>query len=221
MNIVVLSDIHANSEALEPLKPALREAELVLCLGDFVGYYCQVNEVLDFLRCLPAISVRGNHDQFLLSGWPLSAPDAVRFGIEYADRVIDPDHRRWLAGLPLVWGGLAGGRSVLLSHGSPFRPLEAYLYPNRIPEVPLEKFDFDWLAFGQTHRPYLDTSRRPFLLNPGSVGQARHRPGVACGARLHTESMTVELLEFPYDPTPVTSLAKKNGAGDWIEKHLV
>jgi len=221
MNIVALSDIHANSEALEPLKPALREADLVLCLGDFVGYYCQVNEVLDFLRSLPAISIRGNHDEFLLSGCPPSVSEAVRFGIEYADRVIDRDHRRWLGGLPLVWGGLAGNRSVLLSHGSPFRPLEDYLYPDRIPEVPLERFDFDWLAFGQTHRPHLDTSRRPFLLNPGSVGQARHRPGVACAARWDPEAMTVEFLECPFDPTPVISLARKNGAGDWIAKHLV
>jgi putative phosphoesterase len=221
MNIFVLSDIHANSDALEALKPALRQAELVLCLGDFVGYYCQVNEVLDFLRSLPAIGVRGNHDQFLLSGWPPSAPEAVRFGIEYADRVIDADHRRWLAGLPLIWGGLAGGRSALLSHGSPFRPLDDYLYPNRIPEVPLEKFDFDGLAFGQTHRPYLDTSKRPFLLNPGSVGQPRHRPGVACAARWDTAAATIELVECPYDPTPVIKLARENGAGDWITEHLV
>ena len=148
-------------------------------------------------------------------------PEAVRFGIEYADRVIDPDHRRWLAGLPLIWGGRMGGRSVLLSHGSPFRPLEEYLYPNRIPQVPLELFDFDGLAFGQTHRPYLDTSRRPFLLNPGSIGQARPRPGVACAARWDPEAATVEMLEYPFDPTPVISLARNNGAGDWITKHLL
>jgi putative phosphoesterase len=220
MNVIILSDVHANDVALRPLKPALSEADLVLCLGDFIGYYCQVNEVLDFLRGLPAISVRGNHDDFLLTGCPDSMPEAVRFGIEYADRVIDPEHRAWLAALPLLWGGNAGPRAVLLSHGSPFRPLEDYLYPNRIAEVPLERFDFDLLAFGQTHRPYLDATRRPQLLNPGSVGQARQCPGVACAVRWDPETMRVEQLTYAYDPAAVIAQAIENGAGPWITKHL-
>jgi putative phosphoesterase len=221
MNILVLSDIHANYEALKLLKPAVSEADLVLFLGDFIGYYCQVNEVLDFVRGLRAISVRGNHDEYLLSGYPEDVPEAVRFGIDFADRVIDPEHRRWLATLPLVWGGRARERSILISHGSPFRPLTDYLYPNEIRAMPLEKFDFDVLAFGQTHRPYADTSRRPFLLNPGSVGQSRVSPGIAGAARLDSDGMTLQLLEYPYNTSNVIALAKKNGAGDWITKHLV
>lgn len=221
MNVIVLADIHANFEALRALQPQLKEADRVICLGDFIGYYCQVNEVLDYLRGLPLTGVLGNHDAFLVGGCPSSAPEAVHFGIEYADREIDSTHRRWLAGLPLLWGGTLGGRTVLLSHGSPFRPLTDYLYPDRLASVPMGNFDFDLLAFGQTHRPLLEASSRPVLLNPGSVGQARHRTGVACAARWDTEAMTVEQIECSYDPRPVIELAKKNGAAEWIQKHLV
>ncbi|MGA3039391.1 MAG: metallophosphoesterase family protein [Bryobacteraceae bacterium] len=220
MNVIILADIHANFEALRPLRPRILDADRVLCLGDFIGYYCQVNEVLDFVRGLPGAAVLGNHDAFLLHGCPDGAPEAVRFGIEYADREIAPGHRRWLAGLPLVWGGALGGRTVLLAHGSPFRPLTDYLYPDRMADAPLGRFDFDLLAFGQTHRPWLDASHRPVLLNPGSVGQSRHQAGVACAALWDTETMAIEQIECPYDAGPAIELAKRNGAGEWINKHL-
>lgn len=220
MNILILSDIHANYVALKRLGKAISESDLLLCLGDFVGYYCQVNEVLDVVRNTRCICVRGNHDEYLLSGYPADAPEAVRFGIDYADRVIDPEHRRWLANLPLVWGGRADIRSILLSHGSPFHPLTDYLYPDKIASIALEAFDFDVLAFGQTHRPYLDASRRPSLLNPGSVGQSRLAPGLACAALLDEATMTFQLLEYDYDTREVIDLAKRNSAGDWITKHL-
>jgi predicted phosphodiesterase len=221
MNVLILSDLHANYAAIKPLKSAVAEADLVLCLGDLVGYYCQVNEVLDFVRGVNTICVRGNHDEYLLSGCPLSASEAVRFGIEYADHVIHADHRRWIAALPLVWGGVLDHLSVLMSHGSPFRPLTDYLYPNRIANFPLDQFDFDALAFGQTHLPFVDSSRRPLLLNPGSVGQSRNSPGVACAARLVTNTKTVELLQHSYDTQEVIDLAVKNGAQEWIRKHMV
>ena len=50
MKLALISDIHANYIALETVKSDLEQADLVLCLGDFVGYYCQVNEVLDYVR---------------------------------------------------------------------------------------------------------------------------------------------------------------------------
>lgn len=220
MSILVLSDIHANYVALKRFEKAIAESELLLCLGDFVGYYCQVNEVLDFIRNTKSICVRGNHDEYLLSGYPADAPEAVRFGIDYADRVIDPEHRRWLATLPLVWGGRVYTRSILLSHGSPFRPLTDYLYPEKIAAVRLDTFDFDLVTFGQTHRAYLDTSRRPLLLNPGSVGQSRSAPGLACAALLDETTMALRLLEYQYDTHDVIDLARRNRAGDWIAKHL-
>jgi putative phosphoesterase len=221
MNILILSDLHANYEALKPIRSVASEVDLVLCLGDFIGYYCQVNEVIDFARELNVLGVRGNHDEYLLSGCPPEVPEAVRFGIDYADGVIDPEHRRWLAALPLIWGGMLGERSLLLSHGSPFRPLTDYLYPNKIGDIPLGIFDFDALAFGQTHRPLLDASRRPLLLNPGSTGQSRLTPGSACVARLVTETMSVELSQYSYDTQKVIEIAQKHGAGSWITKFLV
>lgn len=108
-----------------------------------------------------------------------------------------------------------------MSHGSPFRPLTDYLYENRIAQVPLDQFDFDLVAFGQTHVPFEGNAGRPKMLNPGAVGQSRHRPRAACAAVVDAETMNVDFLEYRYDPTDVIRIARENGAGDWIERHLV
>jgi predicted phosphodiesterase len=221
---VILSDIHANFEALKMLEAVIQEADLRICLGDLIGYYCQVNEVLDFIRARDFLCIRGNHEHFLIAGCPASALDSVRFGIEYADRVINPDHRQWLAGLPLLWGGFLDGVhrcATLLCHGSPWQPLEDYLYADSSLLPQLEQFSFDLIAVGQTHRPMLIEQGPRLLLNPGSVGQSRHRSAVACAAVVQFSGRpSVSMIETPYDTEPVVRAAVEAGAGAWIHKHL-
>jgi predicted phosphodiesterase len=112
------------------------------------------------------------------------------------------------------------GFSALLVHGAPWDPLEAYLYADNPRLVELEDLDFDLVAFGQTHRA-LVRDGRPILLNPGSVGQSRDAVAEACAAVLDTETRTVERVRRRYDARPVIALARANGAGAWVEKHLV
>jgi predicted phosphodiesterase len=220
MRLALISDIHANFPALMALSDVLESADRVLCLGDLIGYYCQVNEVISYMRDLPGIFVLGNHDRFLLEGCPPELPAAARFGIEFAARVISEKHRKWLAGLPLVWGGVLDGRSLLLSHGSPWKPMTDYLYPSNPALNRLRQFNFDVIAFGQTHRVLMNCEKRPYLLNPGSVGQSRDVQANACALVLDTTMMQVESIARPFDADPVVALARRKGAGQWISKHL-
>jgi putative phosphoesterase len=220
MRVAIISDIHSNLPALQAVQEDLRQADAVVCLGDLVGYYCQVNEVLDLIRGLHGTCILGNHDYFLLTGCPESAPEAVRFGISFADSVISSDHRSWLGKLPLIWSGLMEGRSILAVHGSPWQPLSDYLYADSPKLADLSEFDFDLIAFGQTHRALLQAAKRPCLLNPGSIGQARDKQGHASFAVWDTDANRVELIERAYDPGPVIELALTHGAGTWIRKHL-
>lgn len=222
MKLLFISDVHSNAEALAVLEPELCSADRVVCLGDLIGYFCQVNEVIDRLRELDALCIMGNHDHYVLTQCPEHLPSAVRFGAAYASEVIDPDNREWLAGLPWVWGGVMDGRSMLFSHGSPWNPMGDYLYAEspRLPEM--HRFGFDLAAFGQTHRFLYRHDGRPQLLNPGSVGQNRE-PGqqaLASAAMLDTQTMSAEHILRPYDPGPVIEAARAAGAGDWIQKHL-
>ena len=67
MRYLVLTDIHANLEALETCLADARRAELrqVLVLGDLVGYGADPNAVIDVraANSKPAAMVRGNHDK--------------------------------------------------------------------------------------------------------------------------------------------------------------
>ncbi len=208
---------------MEALAVDLRAADQVICLGDFTGYYCAINEVIDLLRDMNAICVLGNHDYYVLNECPSGVPPGVQFGIAFAKTTLLSKHKDWMASIPLLWGGVIAGRSILLAHGSPWRPLEDYLYADS-PNLPrMKEFKFDLVAFGQTHRFLQDGLGKPLLLNPGSVGQNRDQgeEAIASAVILETESMTVEHLRRSYDPTSVIAAARRANAGDWITRHLI
>ncbi len=220
MRLAVISDPHSNLVALETLSDLLHSCNRVVCLGDLTGYYTQPNEVISALRDLSAICVLGNHDYFALHGCPSHLPAAVQWGVAYTAEHLTADHRAWLADLPLTWGGFIGDISALFVHGAPWNPLHAYLYANEPRLAELDHYDFDLIAFGQTHRALLRRDSRPLILNPGAVGQSRDVLARACAAIIDTERLGVEMISRPYDPGPVIALARRAGADDWITKHL-
>ena len=67
MRYLILSDIHANREALDAVLHHVRRKryDRVLFLGDAVGYGASPNQILEWLRSLgqQAVLVRGNHDR--------------------------------------------------------------------------------------------------------------------------------------------------------------
>ncbi len=64
MRYAIISDIHANLEALSAVisKIAELKADRILCLGDIVGYNTNPNEVIDILKNEKALCIIGNHD---------------------------------------------------------------------------------------------------------------------------------------------------------------
>ncbi|HEY9870822.1 MAG TPA: metallophosphoesterase family protein [Candidatus Obscuribacterales bacterium] len=222
MRIALISDLHANAAALAALSDVLESADRVVCLGDIVGYYCQVNETIALLRGYNPLCVLGNHDAYLLRGNESGLPESVRFGLQYAERVITPENRAWLAGLPHMWGGQMGELSCLFFHGSPWQPIEHYLYMDSPLLSGLDHFNFDLIAFGQTHRALIRMDKRPLLINPGSVGQSRDAMsyGRACAVICETASKGVEVIERGYDMQAVVDEALSQGAGDWVRKFV-
>ena len=64
MRYLVISDIHANLEALEAVLAAATSFDHALVLGDFVGYGADPNAVIDRVLSLPSATfIRGNHDK--------------------------------------------------------------------------------------------------------------------------------------------------------------
>ena len=64
MRYGILSDTHANIEALEAVLKAYESEKIdkFICLGDTVGYGASPNEACNLMRSLVAQAVLGNHD---------------------------------------------------------------------------------------------------------------------------------------------------------------
>lgn len=67
MRIAIISDIHANKQALEAILNDISKQNLdgLFCLGDLVGYGPCPAEVLHVLKKLIGHGVIGNHDAVL------------------------------------------------------------------------------------------------------------------------------------------------------------
>ena len=65
MRYLILSDLHANLDALDAvLADASGAWDRMLVLGDLVGYGAEPNQVVDRVRALkPIAAIRGNHDK--------------------------------------------------------------------------------------------------------------------------------------------------------------
>ena len=61
MKYAIISDVHANLEALEAVLAAMRpHADTVICLGDIVGYNANPNECLELVRNVCDVVIAGN-----------------------------------------------------------------------------------------------------------------------------------------------------------------
>ncbi|PYR68388.1 MAG: hypothetical protein DMF88_09480, partial [Acidobacteria bacterium] len=120
LKYLVISDIHANLEALEAVLNAAGHYDHALVLGDLVGYGADPNAVIERVRSLgPTTFIRGNHDKV---GSGLETTDGfnylARHAIEWTANSLTDEHRQWLAALPQ--GPVVVDDLVEICHGAPF-----------------------------------------------------------------------------------------------------
>ncbi len=106
VRVALLSDIHANSEALSAClaHARARGADAHALLGDFVGYGADTVAVVDEVMRLSgagAIVLQGNHDAAVETIDSYFNDDA-RAAIEWARATLSGDQKRFLAALPLT-----------------------------------------------------------------------------------------------------------------------
>lgn len=221
MRYLVISDLHANLEALETVlaaEPPDSYGE-VLLLGDLVGYGADPNAVIDRVRELdPRVLIRGNHDK-VASGVEdaQSFNSLAREAVRWTYRVLRPENREYLANLPM--GPVEVDDVVEVCHGTPYDE-DAYVFDDLDALRALKSTEHRVCLFGHTHIPavfvllperfevvipdgsrdtvlkFVDQCR--YLINPGSVGQPRDGDPRAAYAVLDTDRMEIVLKRREY-----------------------
>ncbi len=226
MRYLVLTDIHANLEALETClsDASARGYDATLVLGDLVGYGPDPNDVVRLVQSLkPAAAIRGNHDKVACG---LEQPEGfnavARRAALWTHDMLTPANRDWLAALPK--GPVVVDDLIEICHGSPFDE-DAYVFDELDAVRALKTSQRPLCLFGHTHYPVtfaltdgrVETIGGPlaldgplhvhegskYLLNPGAVGQPRDGDARAAYAIADTAARRVDLfrLDYPIEKT--------------------
>jgi len=221
--LIILSDIHANLEALEAVLqdiaslPAPHSPGEIVCLGDMVGYGADPEAVVRRVREAGIVPVLGNHEAGVLS--PKSrghfnpqAWDAVRWAASH----LSGESRAWIAGLPLS----LSVQGCHLVHGLPPADPHAYLAQADEPRLRrlMGQILEDVCFVGHTHRLKLVTirpnalTRSPLyegtlrlergprhIVNAGAVGQPRDGDPRAKYLIFDPASRALTVRFVPYD----------------------
>jgi diadenosine tetraphosphatase ApaH/serine/threonine PP2A family protein phosphatase len=220
MRYLVLSDVHANLEALEAVLDAAKgEWEQALVLGDLVGYGADPNAVIDRVRALPvAAMVRGNHDKVAAGLAPVDSFNHVaRQAIEWTADALTTENLQWLTALPQ--GPVAIDAMTEICHGAPWDE-DAYLFDERDVERERPSLTRALCLFGHTHVPSIfrvepaveamlpvrgERCKVPiepggrYLVNCGAVGQPRDSDPRAASGLLDGASRLLTIVRTPYD----------------------
>ena len=226
MRILLLSDIHSNLEGLEACLAAAPDYDLVVNLGDVVGYGANPNEVIERSKSLGTVFVRGNHDKAVsglmdVEGFNPVAGLATLWTREQLTR----SNLEWLRALPQGPLSLEELPGVQFVHGSALDEdeytvsLRDAIAPLITNPVPVTFFGHTHLQggfclngeVGESYRPGYRTVGQPessdwpmrrerrYLVNPGSVGQPRDGDWRAAFAIFDSEAWIVTFYRIPYN----------------------
>jgi diadenosine tetraphosphatase ApaH/serine/threonine PP2A family protein phosphatase len=215
MKYAILSDVHANLEALTSVieDARARGVKRFLCLGDVVGYNANPCECIEIINSLGCPVIMGNHDAYAVAAEiPPEVNGRARESMVWTRDKLSKEHHDWLAALPM----LRRVGPFELVHSSMNDP-EAWNYVTDAFEAILHfnMQETNLCFYGHTHRPmYFTTKERKtfkdferieleegfkYYVNVGSVGQPRGDDKRAQYVIYDTEEKVVDLCRVTYD----------------------
>lgn len=192
--IGLISDIHGNYEALKVVLQRLDSMNVtdIVCMGDVVGYYSQVNECCDELRKRNIRSVMGNHDYYMANNERCPRSQSVNDCLEYQRKVITKENLEWVKSFPdhMEYKGLN------IVHGGWMDHIDEYLEPS---DEYFSKLGNGYYVSGHNHVQRLLELKDGGYCNPGSVGQPRDGDNRAAFAVFNEGKFELYRVEYDYE----------------------
>jgi predicted phosphodiesterase len=230
---LILSDIHANWEALQAvLEHARGKYDQTLCCGDLIGYGADPNAVTEWLRAHAAAVIRGNHDKASVGLDDLEWFNPVaRAAAIWTYRELTPENAEYIRNLPEGPLRLDGFQIV---HGSPLDEDE-YILDSAGAGLAFAYLDSPLTFFGHTHlqggfiwnHARIETIEKTpadeerytleldaecaYMINPGSVGQPRDGDPRAAYVLYNPEERFLIYYRLPYNVAKAQEKIRRAG----------
>lgn len=247
MRALILSDIHANIDALDAVLAAAPQHDVVWNLGDVVGYGAAPQAVIERVREIGTMFVRGNHDRACAGLIDAEYFNPIAFrAVEWTRGQLDPESLQWLKELPRG-PILTDDDRVSCVHGS-LVDEDEYLFSTWEARGQWTHARAQMTFFGHTHvqggfaanaegewfplKPVytrddaaesydLDLrSGATYLINPGAVGQPRDRDWRAAFALYDDQAERVTFFRVPYDVRLAQMRIRRAGLPDMLAWRL-
>lgn len=204
MRICIISDLHANIEALSALPD---EYDELWVLGDLVNYGPDPAAVIEFVRSRASVVIRGNHDHSV--GYDADCRCSPRFRAmaeatrDYTASVLVESDRQYLRDLTTSARRQVDGATFFLCHATP----SDFLYEYRAPDSPLwDRMEeaasgADVILAGHTHLQFSRPAHARTIINPGSLGQSKAGDPRARYAMWENRRFTLNAFNYPVDRT--------------------
>jgi diadenosine tetraphosphatase ApaH/serine/threonine PP2A family protein phosphatase len=244
MKLALVTDIHANREALEAVLAHAQEqgAERYVFLGDYVGYGADPGWVVDRVcefsdRGAPA--VLGNHDAAVVRGPTPSMRPEPRLAIEWTREQLSPGQIAFLENRPYA----VTDEDRLYVHANAYAPQEwGYIVARHDAARSLLSTSCRYTFCGHVHEPQLYhlsatgktgeftptpgvdipvPPHRQWLVLPGSTGQPRDGNPAACYAVFDAAAAVLTFHRVPYDHDTAAGKIRAAGLPDAFADRLL
>lgn len=177
MRIAAISDIHGNLYALMKVLEDIdqQKVDLIVCLGDLVGYGPHPNEVIALIRRRELPCIKGNYDVSVVDGDFTYIRDTHinSFALPWAIEEIRASNKYYLSSLPEKLNYNFEGVNIEFVHGSP-STINEYLFEDAAnTKSIMNDFSGDILVCAHTHIPSLKNFDKKTFVNVGSVGKPK------------------------------------------------
>ena len=241
MKVAIISDIHANSEALEAVLADIKrqKADEIICLGDIVGYGANPNECIEVVKSACSLIILGNHDAAAIGILSTDHFNVhAKIAIDWTAENLTANAQSFLRSLPLK----ENKYSHTFVHATPYEP-NMWYYITSLEEAAFnfQFFETVFCFVGHTHIPiiivlendkevyvhqsneikYSETKQARFLINVGSVGQPRDRNSKACYGILDTDAQLFSYHRVAYDIAKTQNKMRKIKMPDFLVTRLV
>ncbi len=224
VKIAVLSDAHANLQALEKVfeDAEVRGVKIFLNAGDSVGFGPYPNEVIELLCEKNVLSIVGNYDLEVIGG-KTKAKGEKQIALEFARKELAKSCEGYLRSLPHELRLKVAGKKLFVTHGSP-RSIEEHIYhdtPVEQLKVLADSAKADVIIIGHSHDQFMRAADEVYFVNPGSVGRPGDGNPQTAYAILSFNPLNVELIRLNYDVESAADALRRKGLPESFSQMLL